>query len=84
MSYALTAHKKSCISNPQRFFFGSGAGLPGLICGKIGWLTKAKNMDCGRSVLPDAYPPVLLKLLHTLSLHFNGRFPGEPGLAGVY
>ena len=20
----------------------------------------------------------------TLSLHFNGHFPGEPGLAGVY
>jgi len=21
---------------------------------------------------------------HTISLHFNGHFPGEPGLAGVY
>jgi len=23
------------------------------------------------------------KLLDSLSLHFNGHFPGEPGLAGV-
>jgi len=25
-----------------------------------------------------------LKTLNSLSLHFNGHFPGEPGLAGVY
>ena len=30
-------------------------------------------------------PPKSLHVgLSTLSLHFNGHFPGEPGLAGVY
>jgi len=28
--------------------------------------------------------PLLLPLPPPLSLHFNGHFPGEPGLAGVY
>ena len=34
-----------------------------------------------------AYNPLIafrLYILHSLSLRFNGHFPGEPGLAGVY
>ena len=27
---------------------------------------------------------ITLSLSLSLSLHFNGHFPGEPGLAGVY
>jgi len=27
---------------------------------------------------------IIMWLTKTLSVHFNGHFPGEPGLAGVY
>ena len=38
-----------------------------------------------KSLLPAvSHPPTLCTVSNSFSLHFNGHFPGEPGLAGVY
>jgi len=42
-----------------------------------------QNHITSRTVQPTYSWPICKQQLDSLSLHFNGHFPGEPGLAGV-